>query len=71
MDFHLATPDGDVYLFSSEGGQAFCLLVPPAVAASPVPEQPRALRRNPQSAPPNRRAVYAYDPKRPPQVIIA
>lgn len=41
MDFHLATPEGDVYLFSAEDGRAF--LVPPAPAARPaeqVPEPP-------------------------------
>jgi hypothetical protein len=31
MDFHLATPDGDVYLFSEEGGRIF---TKPAAAVS-------------------------------------
>lgn len=41
MDFHLATPDGDVYLFSYEDGRVVVPAAPPAGAdpAQPAPEQ--------------------------------
>lgn len=41
MDFHLATPDGDVYLFSYEDGRVVVLAAPQAVVdpAQPAPEQ--------------------------------
>ncbi|XYJ11824.1 hypothetical protein ACSUZJ_07485 [Telluria sp. B2] len=35
MDFHLATPDGDVYLFSYENGRIVDALAPPQEADAP------------------------------------
>jgi len=49
MDFHLATPTGDVYLFSEERGRTFCLLTPPPIRTRPTPDAPAA---EPAPAPP-------------------
>lgn len=36
MDFHLATPTGDVLLFSSEDGRAVHIPAAPAAASNPA-----------------------------------
>jgi hypothetical protein len=45
MDFHLATPQGDLYLFSAEAGRVFDAPAPVAAPPSATPseiKQPRA-----------------------------
>jgi len=49
MDFHLATPNGDVYLFSEEAGRAFCLLLPPSIGS---PAAPAGHQAEPAPSPP-------------------
>jgi hypothetical protein len=41
MDFHLATPDGDVYLFSCENGRIVAAPPVPPAAGAPDPHLPQ------------------------------
>ncbi len=40
MDFYLATPDGDVYLFSYEDGRVVDTPAAPPAGADPAPPAP-------------------------------